>query len=147
MPVHKDHQGKVPQPLFCALGNFCPLWQLRVSSELGCWALLCALTHSAPEPKRLHRGAPKLLLALDFVQPGFAGHVCAGEFRALTPGVLDEEAPRWRSEDISFTSRRLRFFLFRARNVSEKCHRGKLMLINLATQGGIEGPAPHACDF
>lgn len=91
MPVHKDHQGKVPQPLFCALGNFCPLWQLRVSSELGCWALLCALTHSAPEPKRLHRGAPKLLLVLDFVQPGFAGHVCAGELQALAPGVLDEE--------------------------------------------------------
>lgn len=127
----KTIKVRLPQPLFRALINFCRLWQLRVSWELGCWALLCALTHSAPELKRLHRGAPELHLFQLFVQPGFSGHVCAGELRSPTPGVLGEEqhagaVGTFHSHHVVFG-----FFLLRVRNVSEKCN---LMLINLTTR-------------
>lgn len=63
----KTIKVRLPQPLRRALINFCCSWQLCISSELGCRLLECALTHSAPEPKRLPRGAPELQSAPVFV--------------------------------------------------------------------------------
>lgn len=79
MPVHEDHQGKAPAAFCAALApTSAACGQLRISWELGCRALGCALTRRGRCVSAA--GAPELRL----VQPDFA----QGEIRSLTPGVL-----------------------------------------------------------
>lgn len=86
----KTIKVRLPAPLSRALINFCCLWQLCISSELGCRVSLCALTRRAPEPKRLPRGALKLQSGLVLV-PRLHWARLRRELRSFTPGVLDEE--------------------------------------------------------
>lgn len=145
MPVHKDHQGKASTAFAPRSPQLLPFVPTR--RQVGTWVLGFVLRIDAQRAgaEAPDFCSPKLQL---FVQPGVSGHVCAGELRSPTQRLLYEvqhagAVRTFHSHHVVFVF----FFLFRVRNVSEKCHLGNLIMINLTTHGGIEGPALHACGF